>query len=512
MNNALVRTLRKWFSVPWYPLAFAAYPVLALLAFNAGQVQPGAGLRLVMGSLLFTLLIFLLLRLVLREAYQAAFLTQLVLLLFFTYGHVHDLLAARFPEANITPWLAAAWMGLLLVFIYWATRPRLSFVQPTPGLNLVMLGLLAVSGLQAFTSMPQTGGHRVAAENAPVQELRPPEGEPLPDIYYIILDSYARADLLKLAYGYDNRPFLQALEARGFYVAECSQSNYNRTEISLASSLNMLYLQDLDPLFNPENIGRTRLWDSLRHSAVRYDLESLGYKTVNFENGYAWMELRDADEFISPPAFSAGLTEFEALFLRTTAARLLEEWGWVDPDATAARAARGRFNTVFDSLESLARDPAPTFAYIHILSPHPPFVFGPEGEPTHPADFWNAQRRYPANLYAQGYQNQLTNLNNRLEAGIDVLLENSETPPIIILQGDHGPWLQSKDRLFRVLNAYYLPGRSDTLYPDISPVNTFRLIFNEYFGGQYPLLEDHSYYSPVPRLYDFTEIPNPCEP
>ena len=63
---------------------------------------------------------------------------------------------------------------------------------------------------------------------------------------------------------------------------------------------------------------------------------------------------------------------------------------------------------------------------------------------------------------------------------------------------------------FLILNAYYLPGHSDIAYPTISPVNTFRLIFNTYFGTDYELLPDTSYYSPVPNIYDFEEFPNPC--
>src|SRR6185503_2464779 len=43
--NRLKKTLGRWFSFPWYPLLFAAYPVLALLAFNAGQIKVEAGWR-----------------------------------------------------------------------------------------------------------------------------------------------------------------------------------------------------------------------------------------------------------------------------------------------------------------------------------------------------------------------------------------------------------------------------------------------------------------------------------
>ena len=41
-----------------------------------------------------------------------------------------------------------------------------------------------------------------------------------PDVYYVILDGYARADALATHYGYDNEPFLDALRERGFVVAD----------------------------------------------------------------------------------------------------------------------------------------------------------------------------------------------------------------------------------------------------------------------------------------------------
>jgi hypothetical protein len=57
------------------------------------------------------------------------------------------------------------------------------------------------------------------------------------------------------------------------------------------------------------------------------------------------------------------------------------------------------------------------------------------------------------------------------------------------------------------LNAYYLPGeKKDLLYDGISPVNSFRVIFNEYFNENYELLPDISYFSSGSNLWDFIKV------
>ena len=66
-----------------------------------------------------------------------------------------------------------------------------------------------------------------------------------PDIYYIILDGYGRQDALMEDYGYDNTAFLNFLEEQGFFVADCSRSNYSQTKFSLLTSLNMDFVEEL---------------------------------------------------------------------------------------------------------------------------------------------------------------------------------------------------------------------------------------------------------------------------
>jgi len=499
----------RLFNAPWYPVAISAYPVIALLAANSGQVDATAAIRPLIISVFFGVLLFFITWLFFRQIHRAAFLTTLFLVLFFSYGHLYIAIDKQWPDANYAIWLAVGWVILFIFFIFWVTRPKLTFISSAATLNTVALALLFMS----LTQVNYGGGggevHRLGVKDAPVQEDLVLPQDP-PDVYFFLLDSYGRSDLLKSAYGFDNSSFDNALKERDFYVASCSQSNYVRTEISLGSSLNMQYLQDLDPSFSPDKTTRRLLWDSLKHSAVRYNFETLGYETVNFAPGFDWLEIRDVDHFMSPPSISSGMSDFEGLFLRTTLARYAQDLGWVDPDAILGMGFRDRFTYIFNSVGDIARNPNPTFSYIHIISPHPPFVFDPEGNPTYPPDFWNEQRMYPADLYQKGYVNQVQYLNKNMIEAVDTILANSETPPIIIIQGDHGPWLQPKDKRMHNYTAIYFPGHNDVLYSTITPVNIFRLVFNTYFGGKYDILKDVSYFSPVPKLYDFSEIKNPC--
>jgi len=106
--------------------------------------------------------------------------------------------------------------------------------------------------------------------------------------------------------------------------------------------------------------------------------------------------------------------------------------------------------------------------------------------------------------YRQGYASQVEFANRKLKSAVSALLARSNTPPVIILQGDHGPgsrlnWGSPADSCLwersGILNAYYIPGGSQELYPSISPVNSFRVILNAVFGTSQPLLPDRTYFT-----------------
>ncbi len=105
-----------------------------------------------------------------------------------------------------------------------------------------------------------------------------------------------------------------------------------------------------------------------------------------------------------------------------------------------------------------------------------------------------------------GYRDQVNFADKRLLEIVKTILAKSDPAPIIVIQGDHS-YFQGADRV-KIINAYYLPDGGDkALYPTITPVNTFRVIFNTYFGGNYELLPDVSRYSQNKVLH---EAPSTC--
>jgi hypothetical protein len=296
----------------------------------------------------------------------------------------------------------------------------------------------------------------------------------------------------------------------GFYVAECAQSNYAKTDLSLSSSLNMDYITDLDPALTPENTDRVSLWNMIKDNQVQEKFRSLGYTAIAFETGFYFSQLNNLDIFYSPER--GGFNEFEILYVRTTLLRLLDDAGGLARFHYTPE-DRKRELILFDleKLQELPALPGPKFVFAHLVIPHQPFVFGPNGEALVVAEkVHKGQTYYTESDYRSGYINQITFISDRIIRVVQNIIENSSVAPIIIIQGDHGPSHYDTATRMGILNAYYFPDAQPMLYNEMTPVNSFRLLFNTYFGEDLSLLEDVSYYSEYPEAYRFEIIPNQC--
>jgi hypothetical protein len=520
---------------PVYLLLFTLYPVLVLWSQNIQEVRFAQVGRVILASALLCVFILLIAWLILRDFEKAGLITMISLIVFFSYGHLYQRAREWSFELARHRYLLPLIFALFLTAVIFLIRIK-RVNKAIEFFNIFSLVLL-VMPLYTITSFEvRAFQNQMQATTVAVQQV---EGNH-PDIYYIIVDGYGRQDTLANYYSFDNSEFVDYLEQKGFYVAKESTSNYRKTILSLSSSLNMNYIQDLLPNLDSGSKDYTELYELIGHSAVRQLLAENGYQMVNADNSIR-TTIADAEVLLKPdPAsfpervnledagYSIDLNSFEGLFVQTTLAKLWVDWqvsqgrsNILNVVAVEAPYNHHRKYILFD-IESIAESAnvqGDNFVFIHIVAPHPPFVFGPNGEQIkHDRLFTIADGPYSQGSredYIKGYTGQVAYINKQLMKSINYVLEHSETPPIIIIQGDHGPKgfsdanVESRNftENFAILNAYYFPdGDYTTLYPSISPINSFRVVMNKFLGTNFPLLDDRSYFSDVARPFDFENV------
>ncbi len=499
-----------------HPFLFAAYPVIALYAFNMGQSRLADALRVFVLLPALAGIVLVLIKSLLKDWGRAGLLTSLGFLLFFSYGHLVDrLTTTRFgPFLEHLPWFIAAAYGLIIIIGVYVIVCRMKnsgeLTLVLNGMSIVLL-VLPVYSILSFIYVNRTPSQTsfLSTNSEPAQTVTP--GTMLPDIYYIIPDGYARQDVLNDLYELDNNAFIEYLESKGFYVADKSHSNYDQTALSVASSLNFDYLDAYAATLGKESQNRDPLYTAIDHSRIRQALELAGYTFVDVNSGNPITQIKDAPYYLTPSR-SMLVNYFEREILAGSIIGTV-----VESDIT--KQYRARLLNEFELGADLGWIASPKIVFIHIVAPHPPFVFDAKGNPITPPELvMRDGSRYPGSKenYLIGYREQLLFINHQLEFMLDSILSQSATPPVIILQGDHGPgayldWSSADNSCIiertAILNAYLLPDvNEDVLYPEITPVNTFRVILNSYLGTDYPLLEDRTYMPTWDKPYEFIDV------
>lgn len=510
-----------WRRLPLHSILLAAYPALYLYAQNtADQVQIDPLWGPLVASVAGAVVLLGTLTLLLRDPVRAGLLTTMAVALFFSYGHVWTIVG---PSLTSQWWLVGAWaalavIGLAAVWRFgggrWGTR--------------VSGALTVLAGIAVALNVVPIGAHVFGGVAVVAGEVPGPSGavdldqapEARPDIYYIVPDRYASLETLAEAYGYDNTAFYEALEERGFYVARDAHANYINTPLSLVSTLSMEYL-DAEALRSEasDDQDRAPIHRRLRgHLAVPLLLKQLGYEFVQVGNW--WEPTRrnvDADRVYR----YEGASEFSSVFWRTTLLRaFVPEAEALDPHDW--RVFRRHSDVELMALEGPIPDlGGPKFVFAHLLLPHEPYVFDVDGS------FMNEEQVAEQGL-DESYLRQLQHLNARLLGIVDRILATSpDEPPIIVIQADEGPypertlrdewgfnWRRATDaeltQKFGILSAIHLPGADPEvagLSQDMTPVNTFRVIFNTYFGGDLPMLPDRMYaHTDLRHFFDLFEV------
>ncbi|MAU00397.1 MAG: hypothetical protein CL608_24915 [Anaerolineaceae bacterium] len=484
-----------------HPILFALFPAVSIVADHLEFIRFNSRLLFLAIILLLGagIAYFVLYRLW-QSVGKAAVGTSLSLILFFSYGHTFDFLT---KERELTfiqhRHLVLLWLALYLALlvILFRTKRNLEMVNrwlTAVGTLLLLFSIVSIVQFY-FTNrndwQPEELSLRHTTQSA----------QGMPDIYYIILDAYANEATLNSYYGFDNKDFLQELEARGFYVAEQSRSNYALTSLSLSSSLNLNYLNEISHQAgeNSRSIAiPTRLTE--QNQAMRF-LQSAGYQFVFLGSGYG---ISQENRFADVDVKCGRVDETIGRFIATSLLRAP-----TDRFRLIERDDRQRRLCMFHELANMPQMATPKFVFAHIPSPHWPFLFDQDGNAVSLENPNHDQLK-------EGYLAQLIYLNGRITQVVDTILQNSSRDPIIIIQSDHGPAFEfsmdtPSESLYqermRILNVYYLPDEAKSmLYPAITPVNSFRLVFNYLFAAELPLLEDQSYFSTYQTPYQFTDV------
>ncbi len=495
------------------PLLLAAYSVLSLYGHNINEVLPREALPLLGAALLAALAVVAPLRLWLKDPARAGVIATLLLATAFFYGPLFQgadqLLGGRLGHKVFLPAIGAAALGLS----WWLARGAKAEIFAHFFLVTTLILLL--------TPLSQIWEHQRHDREVelpdptrlfPVTAAAKQIAAHHPHVYYLVLDRYAGPGTLSHAYRYDNGAFYHWLAERGFLLAPRAFANYTKTAHSLASTLNMTYLDDLARQLGGGSADFTPLHRMIQDNRVWRQFEALGYEYIHI--GSRWTATRynpNARENYNrlPPS------GFRELYLDRTALLAVKH----------RRAGRHTWwerlcrqhHYQFETLGELAERSTAFFAFAHILLPHPPFVFDAAGRCVDP----HTRRNRPKQ---QNYLDQLR-YTNRLLMDLIERIQARDPRAVIILQADEGPypdrydrneegfdWRQATDeelqQKFGILLALRAPGMSPRhLPPDSSPVNLFRILFEFFYDLDVATLPDRAFtFIDGRHLYDFIEI------
>lgn len=491
--------------IPLHPLLLAAYAVFFLYSANLDEVLPVDAAAPLARGVVAAAAVTAVLALVLRDVRKGAIVSTAIVVAFVGFGHVAGFLAhlGLGDAAQLGSW------GVVVIatFIF-AARAKAAVPQVTAGLNVVAVILVVIAIATIVPSEISRAGRVPISLATPVTART--DAAPGRDIYFLVFDRYGSADAIDRRFNITDNDLYGWLEERGFQVPANSHANYRATDFSLAATLNMQFLDNLTREVGRDSDDRTPAQDMIREHEVGRFLKSQRYRYYQIGSWFGpTRSVAIADENLVYGVAS----EFETVLNDTTILPAIDRVrGVVSAEPTFRDRHREGSLFGFRQLRRVATAPGPKFVFAHILLPHDPYVFKADGSPLSEAE---AMAVREPELYAD----HLAFTNSQIKEIVGYLLAGpEETRPIVIIEGDEGPLMcqavdcvgNTQDYLrIRLGNlvAMYLPDVDYVLPDTFTSVNTFRVVFREYFGANLEPLPDRSFTWPDnEHLYDFRDV------
>ena len=517
-----------------HPFLVGIFPILIIYSQNIGRVEIGELFLPVIIIVGLTIGLYYFLKLILKNENKSAIIVTLILIMLFSYGHIYYLLSdVMIDEFDIgqNRYLIPAFGLVLGISIFFIIRARRVFDNATSILNVISIVFIIV----AISNVALVGAEITSCDKCSNQEFfyeardfsdyfeshefSISENQELPDVYYLILDEYARNDALIEYHNFSNHELTEFLEKKGFHIAKNSFANYPMSVQSIPAIMNMDYINFLaDEIgtevrnYKPLNGKNYGLYPN---NMVIKNFKEMNYKIITF-NTFA-LHLHEnplSDEtFCHRDKFLLDNRLVDVLARTSIFGYYIERWaeGELRQVTLCAFENFGNAGNVFDE---------PVFVWAHVMLPHPPWIFGPNGEEITPGKPLlitdNPEFRDSGWEPKRQYIQQVQFANKKTIEVVENILENNSNA-IIIIQGDHGTawetnWMEpSKEdawQRLRNFDAIYFPDKDkrDLLLDDRTLVNTFRTVFNAYYESNYELLEDKMYWGWNAKPYYFEEM------
>jgi hypothetical protein len=486
MKQKLIHLLK---TKQWYLLLLPLFFVLHGFAENYGIVPLKDAVLLFLFYTGVALVLAGIFWLFFRDFTKAAFLSFIVLFIQFFFGSLQDLLRKEFSNSLISRYsfILPAIIVLFTIAVI-MIRKKKSFPQLPLFLNYLFLLFIFFDAVQLFLK-PLPSENKTAATQLQFTNC---ETCIKSDVYLIVADGYSGKTALQDLFNYDNSRFEQQLTAKGFFIVDSSISNYNYTPFSISSMLKMDYLQGI--VGNNTNLNDIAIcYNSIKESNTLRFFKTNGYDLYNYSifdfkdqasRAKATFLLRQTKPIMSQ-TFTSRISK-ELFYHLVTDLKLdfaIEQTAYSDKENN---------ELLYELTQKVvSKNERPKFVYTHLVLPHFPYYYDSTGKEYSLETIQSDSHK----VDQQAYVSYLKYSNKLLLQLIDHIQVNSAKPPVIVLISDHG--FREFDKPvpekyhYNNINAVYFPnGNYQSFYKGMSSINEFRVLLNNCFRQNLPLLRD----------------------
>lgn len=436
------------------------------------------------------IIIFLLLRAKLNTEKSILF-TWWILTCYLFFRTILDKLVIydKLKVLNNAPYYLPIFSLFTIIFLFFIIKSKEGILAKL----LLFLNVLAVAFVvyeltRIFRSSAKLNDQPLVTNKL---DFKPVDNNMRPDVYLFVMDEYSGFESLKYYHQYSNHPFKDSLEKRRFFVANNSASNYNLTWISVLSLMQMDYIHNLSDSIKSEVTIYSRAAKAIQKNNVVEFFSLQGYKIIN--NTFFELKNTESKPYLVLPVGrrllldkTFGNVAREGLFHNIPSNQIQD---FLNTRFAATNKYNERVQHTF--VEALHKKDTPVFVYSHFLLPHIPYLKRPDGSTKSYADVYKESRKRNND---KGYIENLQYSNSMLLRFVDSI-QRSSPNAVIIITSDHGNrFVYQKRKRELDFNNFLAVYKKDGNYTGFSDstttVNLFRILLNNTFGQQLPLLEN----------------------